>query len=104
MCQIDEAQSESSKPENPLNNRFDFFSPTSRIPATLVPSLSDVHHALYGLCAISTILEASEVEKYDREGAPLNDILTAGLLAAMSTLAKFAQAELELLGMETGHE
>ncbi|MFL9987228.1 hypothetical protein [Paraburkholderia sediminicola] len=104
MSQVHLAQAEPSAPENPLNNRFDFFSATRHISNALVGGLNNIHQALNGMCAISSILEANEVEKCDGNGTPLNDNLAGGLFAAMSTLAKFAQGELELLGAETGHE
>jgi len=105
MSQLHEVQSDRQiEEENPLNNRFDFFSPTRHISGALAGGLNAVHQALSGMCAISSILEANEVEKFDSNGAPLNDNLAAGLFAAMSTLAKFAQVELESLGAGGDHE
>lgn len=101
MSQLHEVQSDREiEGENPLNNRFDFFSPTKHIPGALVGGLNAVHQALNGMCAISSILEANEVEKCGGDGAPLNGNLTGGLFAAMTTLAKFAQGELESLGSD----
>jgi hypothetical protein len=96
MASINEAQSEPSVPENPLNGKFDTVRISPQISEIAARHLNRLSRALQGIDSITQILIADGVEN-DNCGLPLEPYLAGGLLIAANTLAEFAASGIEEL-------
>jgi hypothetical protein len=84
---------------NPLNLTYERFDESALGEYQVRTPVNHVYRKLQGIAAIARILEANEIEKTAQgKGLALDDVLAAGLFAALTELADGATDDVEDVG------